>query len=491
MVGGEPHASPAEPAEPVGGAIAAESKPARAAHPLRDTLEAVALSISMALVLKHFFVEAYKIPSGSMQPNLIGSPELGVFDRILVDKLAYRSSDPQRFDIAIFRYPLDRSKIFVKRVVGLPGEQLRIQDGDVWTRADSALPWRVLRRPRSVQASTWKRLDLLAPERNSWQITLGGGDAPPGRSLRLEDGARASFRPDEGAILDDYRDGYEDGLREHMQAFYAHSNEHPVGDLRVEARVRAEAGCRELVFVLQEGPLRYRFELPGPAAAADARPAIEVRSGELALEPPKRAIAARPWKLAAGASARIGVQNLDDRLELDLEGEVALGLEIDGSSDQRSGAWIDCAGGRAELDELMLLRDIYYTADYSKTTETAIPPGCYFMLGDNTQASTDSREWTLKRYLVEPEGGSGARSELRGNWENGVNPAIVVGRLDEPELFFRDEWGELHYLLQSRTEPIAPLESPFVPREMILGRALAVFWPPIPAWGVWRWKWIR
>lgn len=50
-------------------------------------------------------------------------------DRIFVDKISYRFHDPERGDIIVFKYPLDRKKDFVKRLVGLPGDKIRIREG--------------------------------------------------------------------------------------------------------------------------------------------------------------------------------------------------------------------------------------------------------------------------------------------------------------------------------------------------------------------------
>ena len=85
------------------------------------------MAVVMALLLKFFIVEAYKIPTGSMQPTLIGDERSGVKDRILVDKLSYVLREPRRWEVAVFRYPLDRSKNFVKRIVGVGPEDFRIE----------------------------------------------------------------------------------------------------------------------------------------------------------------------------------------------------------------------------------------------------------------------------------------------------------------------------------------------------------------------------
>jgi len=66
------------------------------------------------------------IPSESMQTTIMKG------DRIIGSRLAYKSKDPQRFEIVIFKYPDDPSKIFIKRVIGLPGETVEVKDGKVY-----------------------------------------------------------------------------------------------------------------------------------------------------------------------------------------------------------------------------------------------------------------------------------------------------------------------------------------------------------------------
>ncbi len=99
---------------------------------VREYVEAIALAILLALFVRAFVVQAFKIPSGSMKPTLL------VGDHILVNKFIYgvkipffqkylvRFSDPERFDVVVFIYPVDTSKDFIKRIIGLPGERVQV-----------------------------------------------------------------------------------------------------------------------------------------------------------------------------------------------------------------------------------------------------------------------------------------------------------------------------------------------------------------------------
>ncbi|MEW6073091.1 MAG: signal peptidase I [Planctomycetota bacterium] len=459
----------------------------------RDNIEAVAMAIVMALLLKGFIVEAYKIPTGSMQPTLIGAEDLDVFDRILVDKLSFAMRDPKRWEVAVFRFPLDHSKSFVKRIVGIGPEQFRIHLGDLWHRRDGSAPWAILRRPRAVQEAVWKRLDTDAPETPSWTVTDGGRDwTIEGRSIRARGAGHARFRPAQGAILDRYADGYPEALAERVTPPRHVSSVNHVGDLRVDGIVRALPGAREVVIDLDEGTRRYRFTLPGPAADPETHPGVrELRRGPAPAAAPVEARAAAPWRLPPGERVRFGVQNMDDLLELEIDGRVVCAAEIASATSQSAGAALGVIGEGADLDELMVYRDIYYTADDMKDSAVTIPAGQYFMLGDNTQDSSDSREWAYAAFRAR-SAADGTNTVVRGIERRGENPRRVgSGREGGNLTRFVDEWGEVHWLSGDEMEMEEAVYAPFVPRRLILGRALAVFWPLDPRLDLYRLRWVN
>lgn len=85
--------------------------------------EPLLVAALLAIVIRTFIFGPYKIPTGSMKPTFMEE------DKIFVDKLSYRFHAPQRGDIIVFKYPLDRKKDFVKRLAGLPGDTLEIHKG--------------------------------------------------------------------------------------------------------------------------------------------------------------------------------------------------------------------------------------------------------------------------------------------------------------------------------------------------------------------------
>lgn len=132
---------------------------------VRANIESIIIAFIMALVIRTFALEAFKIPTGSMKPTLDGDnlnasgQVVRWGDKILVSKFLYLVAPPKRWEIIVFKYPLNTKRNFIKRLIGLPEEQLLIYRGDIWTRpTQGGVPqgeFELQRKPDDVQEALW------------------------------------------------------------------------------------------------------------------------------------------------------------------------------------------------------------------------------------------------------------------------------------------------------------------------------------------------
>ena len=126
------------------------------------------VAIAVALLIQAFLVKPYRIPSESMESTLL------IGDRVLVDRASWRFSDPERTDIVVFHPPFI-GPVLIKRIIGMPGDEISLQDGAVFVNGepldepyvrevagepvpsrpfDNGLPWS-LQEPYTVPADSY------------------------------------------------------------------------------------------------------------------------------------------------------------------------------------------------------------------------------------------------------------------------------------------------------------------------------------------------
>src|SRR5437763_6297184 len=104
----------------------------------REYFESIVIAVILALFIRTFIVQAFKIPTGSMEQNLL------IGDHLLVNKFIFGPTgsalerallpvaDVKRGDVIVFKYPEEPDRDFIKRVIGLPGETVEVRDKKVY-----------------------------------------------------------------------------------------------------------------------------------------------------------------------------------------------------------------------------------------------------------------------------------------------------------------------------------------------------------------------
>jgi signal peptidase I len=517
-----PSPTPAPPADSPSG----WGKSWFSAASIRETIESVAIAFVLAFLIRTFEAEAFVIPTGSMAPTLMGrhkdltcpacghafqvssseevekdgTPRVvigpngrpdGEFckvdqcicpicsheitwnpndndypsysgDRILVNKFAYEFDDPKRWDVVVFKYPEGAQENYIKRLVGLPNETLRIFLGDIWKETDQGNfeiqrkpPHKLLAMLQPVfdndrmpdldklglpkrwrpQPETWTTKDLAEfhlgcnVKEEAWLRyenrvpPIWGGDTPSDDAKKAPPQLVTDL-----TAYDTSSSRFErrvDPLVEN-QSFALHW----VGDLAVQCEAEVVGASGMLALELVKGGRRFqcRFDL------ATGRAAFSIVGAN-----PKELQAQVATPVRGAGKYQLRFANCDRQLYLWVNEQcVATAAYGDQHDDRPDPADLQPAGIAAKdadvtVRHLQIFRDIYYIAvkpargvimaDYSpflptllaegRTTEffsqpenwsaldpknlkelpQIVPPGEYFVMGDNSAKSADSRAW--------------------------------------------------------------------------------------------------
>lgn len=502
----------------------------------KETVESIIIAFILAFVFRAFVVEAFVIPTGSMAPTLLGKhvtltcPQCGYHyhvgpreyfkntdvpesiqgnsnnplrvscpmcnypvsqdsratdagDRILVLKYLYGISEPQRWDVVVFKNPVQPRDNYIKRLVGLPNEKLWIVRGNVYTQPLDAdmqkKPWTIQRktdRPK-VQRAVWQ------PVYHSAFVPLDGG-VPDGTHRKerwkppwhAEPGHAESWEKLHGGRAFGYLGGKPSNLLfeyRHLAGamdYAPYNHTHPlsmpgtniVEDMRLGTTVIPQSKDTTLTLTLQTSRYDFRAVIDGESNS----PRIEVRGNgfddwAVPDETSRHGAEQRheTHRLAAGQPTRVELWHVDQHVQLWMGGELAAEwkydnklpaetlLEIEEQTiENEPRISVTVGGGAAQLHDLDVDRDLYYTSQNNylgATTRIArIGPDRFFCLGDNSPHSKDSRMWEEA-----------------------------------------DKWIRYHTGRAGRE-----VQAGYVPRQLMLGRAFFVYFPApyrFKATGMW------
>jgi signal peptidase I len=439
----------------------------------RETIESIAVAVVLAFLFRAFVAEAFVIPTGSMAPTLQGrhmdvvcekcdyqyrtgaslendgpgeviattcplcrftmtlqknlNPNQRSFsgDRILVSKFAYEIGQPKRWDVIVFKYPGNAKQNYIKRLVGLPNETIRIRHGDIYYRPSSEADlgdegFRIARKSPSrlramlklvhdthyqssqlVQAgwpSRWQ--DWGQPTNPSWEVLDEGRrfqvDGQQGREAwlryrhvlpddrtwnEIEQGQVPTVlrtgQP-QGQLITDYyayNDGVERTSPRALGTRRQSSGLHWVGDLAVEAAVQVQNDSGYLLLDLVEGGVHYTCRID----VATGEAVLSIDGGRRSFVGDDGAMVQHPratTRVRGPGRYRLMLSNCDDELILWVNRRV---VQFDGPTtyvparDVRP-QWSPGAPGDLEpagvgsdgadllVSRLQLYRDVYYIA---------------------------------------------------------------------------------------------------------------------------------
>ena len=417
----------------------------------------IVIAVVLAMVIRTFLVEAFKIPTKSMEPTLIGDEGYG--DRVLAGKWAYRSffgvkdDRPKRWEVAvfIFRDAVGGNVIkknYIKRCVGLPNEQIATYRGDLY------IDGKIERKPDWLQDALWHPLyddDLDGYDENrrdrttgdalpwrlpaGWSLTDGGILAesaasseivydrpllnlyvPPrpyaivcpsslggcGRRFvqSLDTAHNRAKCPHCGLLIPDAAwNGIPDDVRRTEKSIYGYDQKRPVGDLRVSFDLLSEKPGGSAFVRIRKDDKVFTFALPlgeGQARLASADPRIALQ---------------KETSLACGRSHRVRLSHYDERLVASVDGSEIFREDYHPAlanpwpamrpEQMRSGVSIGVEAATVRIDNIRIERDIYYLLyvqpgsmhQVDGAWVRVLNEGEYWMMGDNSPASRDSRDW--------------------------------------------------------------------------------------------------
>lgn len=538
---------------------------------MREIVESVVIAFVLAFLFRTFEAEAFVIPTGSMAPTLMGrhkdleceacgysyrvsasaevdkesSRPTGVQitsatcpvcrytmnvgrnnprgenyrsykgDRILVGKFPYQFADPERWDVAVFKYPGEARTNYIKRVVGLPGETLRIRHGDIFTERDGQ-PETIARKPLDKIRAMLQPVhdnDYVLPQvaEGHWPARWtprAAGPSQPGDWVASEDlkSFRVAGSADQEVWLSyqhrvpSYADwekwlagqwSSQDEIKPQLITdFNAYNTSDPssgggwpgsfwpsnmaegaesgslrpgqpppgetlglnwVGDLALECEVEVEEATGTVTFELIEGGKRLGCVID-----------LATGKGSFRIDGEEQSTFSTP--MSAAGEYKVLLANIDDQLTLDIDGQTTVfAYEPQGNhrptADDLEPVRIASQGAKLSVRHLKVGRDIYYIA---LRAGDGREPRVTEYDASNNPFRTQSRE-EVARVLSSPEEWGGFARGNEVEFKLGPDQFFMLG--DNSAASQDSRWWE------------ALNAEYYVSRELLIGKALVIYWP--------------
>jgi signal peptidase I len=467
----------------------------------RENLEAIVVAFIMALVIRCFGIEVFKIPSSSMEPTLLGDVKVqesgrlshgrdcdfepyhrvsrtSSGDRIMVTKFFYALADIARYDVIVFKFPLNQSRNFIKRVVGLPDEEILLYQGNLFAKRAGDDDFHVTRRPPRTQEAIWINpastrsfFETPADFERHWDV-----DGPPpsvrdGQLSRNDDGE--TWLRFKSRLLED-------------------PDEHAVHDLRVAFELTPTNDKGEIVAEISN--IYGKFELK-VSATSDATLTWRGKDETVSDGARARLELGRRTSIELGVYDGLAYAKIDGhspRVEF-IKTRKAMAAPLSGEPSIKVGA----RDATFTMRDLKVGRDIHYKASsrgrrFEEDVPYRIGPNKYVVMGDNVTSSHDSRGWTKQSYKL--ASGELIEYESQQEFDGDVTPKSIQARYglsETPNKLVADKYGRTWALYYSDPGPLPPnvpagvIESEpasedfyEIGENFIVGKALWVWWPP-------------